>query len=259
MDSADEAKALEKEAKLKEGLAGLDGLAIAYSGGVDSSYLAAVAHEVFGDRMLLILGDSPSLPRRELAEAQALAQAHGWRLEVVETDEFTDPAFLVNDPNRCYYCKAIRFDALAALAAERGLDSLAHGDNADDALDASRVGARAAAERSVIAPLHDAGLTKAEVRVLSRRRGLPTADKASFACLATRIPTGTPLDVEDLKRVEAAEDLLASLGFEQYRARHHGDLCRIEVLPDEVERAASRAVRERLVTELRGLGYRFEG
>jgi len=245
-----------KEQRLKDRLAPLDGLVIAFSAGVDSTYLADVAHEVLGGRMRLVIADSPSLPRGELAEAKALAAERGWPLEVVATAEFEQDDFLRNDALRCYCCKRVRFDALTAWARAHGVDTVAHGENADDALDPSRVGARAAAERAIIAPLQDAALTKAEIRTLSRRRGLRTSDKPSFACLATRIPTETRIDVHSLAQVEQAEETLKEMGFRQYRARHHGDLCRIEVPPEDFERFLDPALRARLLETFGRLGFK---
>jgi len=245
-----------KEQKLKDLLQGYNSLALAYSGGVDSTYLADVAHEVLGPRLGLVLFDTPSNPRAELAEAKALAEARGWNLCLLETHEFDDDDYLRNDPLRCYYCKTGLFHQMTRYAAENDLAYAAHGENADDAADATRVGHRAAQEQGIVAPLQEAGLHKAEIRELSRRRNLPTSDKPSMACLSTRVPTGTRLTVADLARIERAEAVLKGLRFRQYRVRHHGDLCRIELEPVELERAAAPDVRAAIVTALSALGYR---
>ncbi len=248
--------ALRKEEKLKELLAGYGSIAIAYSGGVDSTYLADVAHEVLGDSAGLILADSPSMPRSELAEAKAMARARGWNLVVVATNEFRNEAFLRNDAQRCYHCKVERFDTMKAYTAERDIAVVAHGENADDARDSTRVGAVAASERGVVAPLQEVGLTKDELRILSRRRNLPTWNKASFACLATRIPTGTRLDIAELAKVEQAEEVLKRLGFHQYRVRRYGDLARIEIESGQFARVIDPEVRTAILAELAPLGYR---
>jgi uncharacterized protein len=245
-----------KEAALRGILEGCGSVLVAYSGGVDSSYLAEVAHEVLGDRALLVIADSPSIPRAELAEARALAAARGWRLDVIQTREFDLEDYRRNDGRRCYHCKATLFSTLRAHADIHGIAAVAHGEIADDALDPTRLGAVAAREQDVRAPLAEAGLTKDDIRALSRRRGLPTWDKPSFACLSSRFPKGVALSPEDLLRVERAEECLRGLGFKQYRARHHGDLCRIEVDPEDLPRMLEPGLREQLVETLRGLGYR---
>jgi len=247
---------LRKEEVLKELLAGYGGIAIAYSGGVDSTYLADVAHKVLADRAHMILADSPSIPRAELAEAKALADQRDWRLTVLDTCEFEQEAFLRNDAQRCYHCKSELFAQMKQYAEQHGLDVIAYGETADDAYDTTRVGAVAAREHGAVAPLQQAGLMKAEIRQLSERRGLPTWNKASFACLASRFPVGTPLDAAGLAKVEQSEEVLKRLGFHQYRARHHGDLCRIEVDPAEFDRLLDPAVRAEIVAELARIGYR---
>jgi len=249
-------KALEKEARLKELLASCGSVAIAYSGGVDSTYLADVAHEVLGERAFLVLADSPSLPRSELAAARAVAEQRGWQLTVMATAEFDDADFLRNDALRCYYCKGILFDAIRAFADQHDVAVVLYGENADDVNDATRVGTRAAREREVMAPLREVGLSKSEVRELSRRRGLTTWDHPAMACLASRIPTDTPIEVAELARVEQAEEVLKRLGFHQCRARHHGALCRIEVEACDLARIVAPDVREEVVAELRRLGFR---
>lgn len=245
-----------KETALRGLLKGYGAVVVAYSGGVDSSYLADMAHEVLRENAHLLIADSPSIPRSELAEAGALAEARGWRLRVVQTREFDNEEYLKNDGMRCYHCKSALFEMMAAYAAEHGVPCVAHGEIADDALDPTRLGAVAARERRVVAPLAEAGLGKADIRALSRRRGLPTWDKPSFACLSSRFPKGTRVVPEEVRRVEMAEECLRALGFRQYRARHHGELCRVEVEPEEFPRLLDPETRERLVRTLNALGYR---
>lgn len=249
--------ALRKEAKLKELLAGCGAIVVAYSGGVDSTYLADVAHETLGDRARLVLADSPSIPRSEFAEAQALAASRRWNLTVIETGEFGVEEFLRNDERRCYVCKGELFEQMNAFARTEGIECIAYGETAGDSADATRLGRLAAQEYEAVAPLQAAGMLKDEIRELSRRRGLPTWNKASFACLASRFPKGTRLTVEALARVESAEEVLKGLGFHQYRARHHGDICRIEVDAAELPRVLDPAVRETILRELRAAGYRY--
>jgi len=246
-----------KEERLKSIIAGYGSIVVAYSGGVDSTYLADVAHEVLGHDASILIADSPSIPRSELAEATALARERGWRLEVVRTQEFENEDYLKNDGARCYHCRVELFTMMRRYAEEQGGTALAYGANTDDLLDPTRLGAVAAKEKGVVAPLQDAGLTKAEIRQLSARRSLPTSDKASFACLSSRFPKGTRVTLSDMAKVEAAEEVLKACGFHQYRARHHGDLCRIELDSDGLARALDADLRQRLVREIRKIGYRF--
>lgn len=248
--------ALEKEKALKDLLAGYGGLVVAYSGGVDSTYLAAVAHEVLGDKLKLVIADSPSMPRSELEEAIALAEKRGWPLDIIETREFENPEFVKNDRNRCYVCKAELFGRMRRYAEENSVPVLAYGETAGDLADATRVGHIAAREKGVVAPLLEVGLTKEEIRDLSRRRDLPTWNKASFACLSSRFPTGRQLTLHEMARVERAEEVLKKLGFRQYRARHHGPICRIEIDLEDLHKILSDEVRTTLVRELKKAGYR---
>lgn len=248
---------LDKEDRLKEIIAGYGSMVVAYSGGVDSTYLADVAHEVLGERGELVIADSPSIPRSELAAAKALARKRGWTLAIIKTSEFDLEEYLRNDPMRCYHCKTELFQQMETYARESGAAVIAYGAIAEDALDPTRVGHRAAEEHAVVAPLEQAGLSKDEIRILSRVRGLPTADKASFACLASRFPTGTRVSREAISKVEQAEEVLKTLGLRQYRARHHGDLCRIEVDPADIPRVLEPGMRDTIVKGCREAGYRF--
>ena len=246
-----------KEESLKALLNGYGTLAIAYSGGVDSAYLACIAHEVLGDRARLVLADSPSIPRSEVQDAVALADARGWSLTVIPTTEFENEAFLKNDGTRCYYCKSELFTQMDAFAKANGIEILAYGEIAEDRLDPTRLGARAAREHRVVAPRAEVGLHKEEIRRLSRARELPTWNKASFACLSSRFPTGTRVVPEEMSKVEAAEEVLRGLGFVQYRARHHGTICRVEIDPVDFPKLLDEATREAVLGGITRAGYRY--
>lgn len=247
---------LEKEAALRALLAGYGALAVAYSGGVDSAYLAEMAHEALGGAAAMILADSPSIPRSEVAAAEALAHARGWNFVRLQTHEFEDEAFLKNDGTRCYFCKSELFAKMDEYAVAHGIRVLAYGEIAEDKLDTTRVGAKAAREHQVVAPLADTGLHKDEIRALSKWRALPTWDKASFACLSSRFPIGTRVELDEMRKIEAAEEILKRLGLVQYRARHHGDICRIEVDPVDFPRLLDPLVRGPLASQIRALGYK---
>lgn len=230
-----------KAARLQAILRDLGGAVIAMSGGVDSALLVHAAHAALGARALAVTADSPSLPRRELREAEELARLIGARHLVIQTGEMADPRYAANPRNRCYYCKTELFTRLRALAEQHGLPWVLYGENLDD-LDDHRPGARAALEHGVRAPLKEAGLTKADIRALARARGLPVWNKPAFACLGSRVPYGMPIVPAKLAQVEAAEEILRELGLRQYRVRHHGDLARIEVEPAEMPALVNRAV-----------------
>ena len=246
----------DKEDALKKQLAGYESIAVAYSGGVDSTYLADVAHDVMGSRAHMILADSPSIPRTEVEEAVALANERGWELTVISTSEFENPDYLQNDQRRCYHCKAELFTCMTRYAQENGIARLAYGAMQDDLGD-YRPGHDAAREFEVLAPLQDVEMSKEEIREQSRQRELPTWKKASFACLASRFPTGTAITREKISRVEQAEEVLRRLGFHQFRARHHDDLCRIEVDGEDIARLMEPETRKEAEDAIRGLGYRY--
>ncbi len=231
---------------------------VAYSGGVDSVFLARVAHDVLGDRALAVIADTPSLPRRELAEALALAERFHLPVRVVRTAEFDNPEYLANPQNRCYFCKHELFTELAPLARELGFAVIAYGENASDVGD-HRPGAQAAAEFQVHSPLKEVGLTKAEIRTLSAQLGLPTADKPQMACLSSRIPYGEAVTPEKLRMIEDAEYVLRDLGFFDVRVRHHelklGHLARIEVGTAELAKFLTNGAALRVAGELRKIGY----
>jgi uncharacterized protein len=228
----------ERCARLRGRLAELGRVAIAYSGGVDSSVLLHAARAALGDGAAAVIADSPSLPRRELDEALAFARSIGVEPVVVATDELEDERYRANAGDRCYFCKATLFRAMAAWARERGFDALAFGEIVDDRLD-DRPGARAAREFRVVAPLSESGMTKDDVRRYARERGLAVADKPASACLASRIPVGAEVTREKLARIEAAEAALARLGLRQLRVRDHGPLARVEVGRAELPLARS--------------------
>jgi uncharacterized protein len=232
---------------------------VAFSGGVDSTFVAAVARDALGDAALAMTGVSPSVPQAEIEEAKALAAQIGIRHELIDTNEIDDPEYVKNDANRCFHCKDELYGLLAALARERGIAHVVDGCNLDDTGD-FRPGRRAASEHGVRSPLVEAGLTKAEIRELSRERGLPTWDKPAMACLASRIPYGTPVTIENLSRVGQAEQYIRSLGVRQLRVRHHvlpsGDaLARIET--DEAGLGVLLPVRAEVTERLKELGYLY--
>jgi uncharacterized protein len=245
----------DKEQALRDLLSDYGSVAIAYSGGVDSAYLSDVAHDVLGKACRLVLADSPSIPRAEVQDAVRLAATRGWQLEVIQTEEFNDESYLKNDNRRCYYCKSELFKRMNRYASENQINVLAYGAMVDDLGDV-RPGHDAAREYRVVAPLQEAQLGKDEIRELSRDRDLPTWNKASFACMASRVPTGMAISRETIMQIEKAEDVLRRMGFHQFRARHHGDLCRIEIEPGEFTRLLEPGVRDELVREIRAAGYR---
>jgi uncharacterized protein len=231
-------------------------VAVAYSGGVDSTVLAKVAHDVLGDRALACIAASPSLPSSELDAARRVAAIIGIRLTLVGTDEVEREEYAKNTPDRCYVCKGVVFAELRGAAQRHGCDALFYGANADDRAD-YRPGGRAAAEAGVRAPLAEVGLTKAEIRDLARHWGLPNWDKPSAACLASRVPYGQRVTVEILGQLERAEAGVAALGFGQLRVRHHGMVARLELPLDDLPRALEPGSRERIVAVLREAGFRY--
>jgi pyridinium-3,5-biscarboxylic acid mononucleotide sulfurtransferase len=246
----------EKHAALQQDLAARDSLLVAYSGGTDSAYLAFVAHQVLGAHMLAVIADSASLPRAELAAALAFARQHSIPTETLSTNELANPNYQRNDAQRCFHCKDELFAQMEALRAQRGFAHIAYGRNLDDDGD-FRPGQRAAAMHHAVAPLAEAGLRKAEIRALARAAGLSLADKPASACLSSRIEYGRAVTAEALAQVEAAEAALHALGFTQLRVRHHGELARIELTRDELPRALSLEIFDRISRELRALGFRY--
>jgi uncharacterized protein len=248
----------EKYGRLREMLTGYGSCLVAYSGGVDSVFLARVAWEVLGERALAVIADSPSLPRRELAEALELGERFGFPVRVVRTGEFDNSAYLANPTNRCYFCKHALFTEIGPVAREGGFAVVAYGENASDVGD-HRPGALAATQFAVRAPLKEAGLTKAEIRELSARLGLPTADKPQMACLSSRIPTGESVTPQKLRMIEQAEEYLRDAGFHDVRVRHHeagtGSLARVELGGMELGRLFESDRHLAVAARLREIGY----
>jgi len=243
-----------KERRLRGIVRDLGRCIVAFSGGVDSALVVAVAARELGDDALAITGVSPSLPRAEREGAAEFARALGARHELLDTRELADPNYAANPANRCYFCKSELYGRLQRVAAAGGYRAIADGLNADD-LSELRHGRRAADEVGVRSPLAEAGLTKADVRALARTLGLDVWDKPAAACLASRFPTGTAITLELLERVEAAERALAGAGLREYRVRHHGDVARIEVPLDALD--AVLAERETILAGVRAAGYRY--
>lgn len=266
--------------RLRDTLLSFDSCLVAYSGGVDSVLLAFVANEALPNRSLSVIADSPSLPRRELAEAIEIATRFNLPIQITKTTEFTNPAYTSNPLNRCYFCKSELFSELIPLAKALGLKVIVYGENASDIGD-FRPGAQAATESHIRAPLKEVGLTKAEIRILSARFGLPTADKPQMACLSSRIPHGEPVTELKLRMIEAGENLMRDLGFSDVRVRHHElsgsgiaasaqpaphlnnlaapqtcpALARIEVGISELPRLLDTTIASRISEELKRIGY----
>lgn len=245
-----------KQQRLFEILRGLGRVIVAYSGGTDSAYLAWAAHHVLGDNALAVTADSPSLPESHKRDAEELARRIGFRHEFLATREFDNPNYVRNDPDRCFYCKDELFTRLEELGRSRGIPHIIYGVNTDDLGD-YRPGQKAAWLHQVKAPLVEAGLSKAEIRELSRRAGLPTWDRPASACLASRIPYGTAVTPERVKIVERGEEALHALGFRQCRVRYHGELVRIEIAADELPRALDPEMARRFVEIFKPLGFHY--
>jgi uncharacterized protein len=250
------ADASAKEDALRELLRGLDSALVAFSGGVDSTYVAHVANEELGARALCVTAYSPSLASNQREEIARLVSGLSLNHEAIDTEELEDPRYLRNGSDRCYFCKSELYSKLAPLAEERGLSAVLDGSNTDDLGD-YRPGRAAAAERGVRSPLVEVGMSKHEVRLLSRRAGLPTWDKPASPCLSSRLAYGTPVTIERLRVVDEGEEVMRALGFREFRVRHHGELVRLEVAPSELDRALNREITDELARRFRALGFRY--
>jgi uncharacterized protein len=241
---------------LEAHLSQLSGLMVAYSGGVDSAFLAATAHRVLGSQMLAVIADSPSLARRDFDAAREFAHAQDIPLHILATEELSSPDYQRNDANRCFHCKDELFRAMEALAPKLGFAHIAYGMNADDTRD-YRPGQRAAEQHAVLAPLSEAGLSKDEIRALSKAAGYPFWDRPAAPCLSSRVEYGRTVTREVLEQVERAEESLRQLGFRELRVRHHGPLARVELARTELPRALTMEMLDAITGALKAIGFQF--
>jgi len=251
---ADELEA--KRQALYARLRGVGRLMVAYSGGADSAYLAYAAHQVLGAEMLAVIADSPSLSRAHLKDAVEFAESQGIPLKVIETSELDDPNYVRNDGARCFHCKDELFKVMVEAGGPLGFSTVAYGMNVDD-VGEFRPGQRAAAQHHVLAPLAEAGLSKLEIRTLARQEGLRIWDKPASACLSSRVAYGLPVTRETLESIEKGEEVLFAMGFRQFRVRHHGELVRIEIAREELDRMLSLSMFEQTSAALKKLGYKY--
>jgi pyridinium-3,5-biscarboxylic acid mononucleotide sulfurtransferase len=245
-----------KEERLREIFRELDSVIVAYSGGVDSSYVAYVANAELGPRAVCITGQSASLPAYQRAEIDSVVQKFGFQHEVIQTEELENPGYRANNPDRCFFCKDELYTKLESVAQTRGIKNIVDGSTVDDLGD-YRPGRRAASQHAVRSPLIEAGLTKDEVRELSRRATLPTWDKPASPCLSSRIAYGTTVTIERLGKVDRGEEILREFGFREFRVRHHDQLVRIEIAPAEMDRVLRKDLVAELARRFRELGFKY--
>ncbi len=246
----------QKQDDLLNRLRSLGEVIVAYSGGTDSAYLAWAAHQALGPRAVAITADSASIPESHKRDAEEFARRFGIRHEYVETAEFENPLYAANNPDRCFHCKDELFSTLEKIGGARGVKHIVYGVNVDDLGD-YRPGQQAAKRHQVLSPLVDAGLTKAEIRELSRLSGLPTWDRPASACLSSRIPYGTPVTPKTVKTVEQGEEAIRALGFRQFRVRFHGELVRLEIAREEMPRAMTMEIAQTLTDIFKPLGFHY--
>jgi pyridinium-3,5-biscarboxylic acid mononucleotide sulfurtransferase len=245
-----------KEERLREIFRELDSVIVAYSGGVDSSYVAYVANAELGPRAVCITGQSASLPEYQRAEIEGVVQKFGFQHEIIQTEELENPGYSANNPDRCFFCKDELYTKLESVARTRGIKSIVDGSTVDDLGD-YRPGRRAASQHAVRSPLIEAGLTKSEVRELSQRATLPTWDKPASPCLSSRIAYGTTVTIERLNKVDRGEEILREFGFREFRVRHHDQLVRIEIAPAEMDRVLRKDLIDELARRFRQLGFKY--